>query len=229
MAVRLTSTRDAARLNGVKVCVYGMAGSGKTRLCASTNARPIIISAEAGLLSLRDTDIPVIEVTTIADVHDAYRMVAESAECKDFDWICVDSISEIAEVVLSAEKKNTKDPRQAYGALQEVMYDLVRAFRDLPRNVYVSAKAEKLKDDQSGAVLYGPSLPGQKLGQALPYFFDEVFALRVEKDAEGVMQRWLQTQPDHQWGAKDRSGALEVWETPDLSAIAAKITHQPTK
>lgn len=227
MAVRLTSTRDAARVNGVKVCVYGMAGSGKTRLCATTGASPIIISAEAGLLSLRDVDIPVIEVSTIEDVKDAYRMVSESAECKDFDWICLDSISEIAEVVLAAEKKATKDPRQAYGALQETMYELVRAFRDLPRNVYMSAKAERVKDDHSGAVLYGPSMPGQKLGQALPYFFDEVFAIRTEKDAEGNLQRWLQTQPDYQWAAKDRSGALDAWETPELSAIAAKI-NRPT-
>jgi phage nucleotide-binding protein len=225
MAVKLTTTREAARTNGVKVCVYGMAGSGKTRLCASTGGSPIIISAEAGLLSLRDVNIPVIEVSSIDDVKDAYRMVSESAECKEFDWICLDSISEIAEVVLSSEKKNTKDPRQAYGALQETMYDLVRAFRDLPRNVYMSAKAERIKDDHTGSVLYGPSMPGQKLGQALPYFFDEVFALRVEKDSEGNMQRWLQTQPDFQWGAKDRSGALEVWEAPDLAAIAAKINR----
>jgi len=225
MAVKLTSTRVAARTNGIKVLVYGNAGAGKTRLAGTTGGSPIIISAESGLLSLRDTDIPVIEVASITDVHEAYAFLC-SQEGVGYDWIVLDSISEIAEVVLNAEKKATKDPRQAYGALAEQMADLLRAFRDLPgRNVYMSAKLDRIKDEHTGAVLFGPAMPGQRLGQSLPYLFDEVFVLRVEKDAEGNVQRWLQTQPDFQYQAKDRSGALDPFEAPDLAAIAAKIVQ----
>ncbi len=227
MAIKLTTTREAARSNGVKILTYGQAGAGKTTLCATTGGTPIIISAEGGLLSLRASDIPVIEVSSIADVHEAYAFLM-SPEGAHFDWVCLDSISEIAEVVLNAEKKATKDPRQAYGALTEQMTDLLRAFRDLPgRNVYMSAKQERTKDELSGAVLYGPSMPGQRLGQGLPYLFDEVLCLRIEKDAEGKTVRALQTQPDFQYGAKDRSGALDAFEPPNLAAIAAKITRQP--
>lgn len=223
MAIKLTSTREAARTNGIKLLVYGQAGAGKTRLCATTGGRPIIISAESGLLSLRGTDIPVIEVASLADVHEAYQYLV-SADGAHYDWVCLDSISEIAEVVLNYEKKATKDPRQAYGALTEQMTDLLRAFRDLPgRNVYMSAKMERTKDEHTGAVLFGPSMPGQRLGQGLPYLFDEVLCLRVEKDAEGNTFRALQTQPDYQYGAKDRSGALAPFEDPNLAAIAAKI------
>lgn len=229
MSIRLTTTREAAQINGLKVCVYGASGAGKTRLCVTTGEPTVIISAEAGLLSLRDTDIPVIEVATIGDVHDAYRFIAESDDAKDFRWVCLDSVSEIAEVVLSAEKKATKDPRQAYGALQEQMTDLLRAFRDLPgRNVYMSAKLDRQKDELTGAMLYQPSMPGQRLGQALPYLFDELFVLRVEKDQEGNPSRWLQTGGDLQYVAKDRSGALEQFEHPDLAALASKIL-QPTQ
>ena len=64
MAVKLTSTKQAAALHGLKLTVYGPAGSGKTTLCATTGAPTVILSAEAGLLSLRHTDIPVIEVKT---------------------------------------------------------------------------------------------------------------------------------------------------------------------
>lgn len=223
MAIQLKNSRDLAKLNGIKVLTYGPAGAGKTRLCATTGGNPIVISAESGLLSLRDFDLPVIEVSTIADVHDAYAFIL-SPEGAQFDWVCLDSISEIAEVVLSTEKKATKDPRQAYGALAEQMHDLLRAFRDLPgRNVYMSAKMERIKDEQTGAVMYGPSMPGQRLGQGLPYLFDEVFCLRVEKDDQGNVGRWLQTQPDFTYQAKDRSGALDGFEAPDLAAIAAKI------
>ena len=62
-----------------------------------------------------------------------------------------------------------------------------------------------------------------KTGQALPYFFDEVLALRVEKDGEGVTQRALMCDSDGLWLAKDRSGKLEAWEAPDLGGIIAKI------
>lgn len=224
MAIRLTTTKEAAQLNGIKVLCHGPAGAGKTTLCATTGAPTVIISAESGLLSLRGHDIPVIEVKTIEDVHEAYRFINEAAEAKPFQWVCLDSISEIAEVVLANEKKQTKDPRQAYGALQERMTDLVRAFRDLPgRNVYFSAKQERIKDEASGITLYVPSMPGQKLAQGVSYFFDEVFALRVEKNDENQPVRYLQTQRDFSHEAKDRSGALDPFEQPNLSTIAQKI------
>ena len=131
-------------------------------------------------------------------------------------------ISEIAEVVLNAAKKASKDPRQAYGEMQEKVEDAIRAFRDLDRNVYFSAKMESYQND-NGVVIYQPMLPGKKLPQGLAYFFDEVFFLTVEKDAQGVPQRYLVTQPDFKYHAKDRSGKLEQKELPYLDAITAKI------
>jgi hypothetical protein len=74
--------------------------------------------------------------------------------------------------------------------------------------------------------VYGPSFPGQRLAQQVAYWFDEVFVLRTETDAEGVTHRYLQTASDIQYTAKDRSGALDLYEAPDLAAIAAKI-RQP--
>ncbi|MCU0938997.1 MAG: ATP-binding protein [Burkholderiaceae bacterium] len=228
MAVRLTTTRQAARDSGIKVLTHGPAGAGKTTLAATTGEPTVIISAEAGLLSLRAHDIPVIEVSSIQDVQDAYTFLISSADAEPFRWVCLDSISEIAEVCLAAEKGRTKDPRQAYGALADQMWALIRAFRDLPgRNVYFSCKQERVTDS-NGATLYCPAMPGQRLGQGISYFFDEVFALRVEKDAEGNVTRWLQTGRDFTHEAKDRSGALELFEPPNLAAIAAKI-HTTTQ
>jgi hypothetical protein len=86
----------------------------------------------------------------------------------------------------------------------------------------MTAKVEKTQDEM-GRVLYSPSMPGQKMGQALPYFFDEVLALRVEKDAEGKSHRALMCDSDGLWTAKDRSGKLDAWEEPDLGQIISKI------
>jgi len=224
MAITLTSTKDSAALNGLKFLVHGPAGAGKTSLCATTGEPTVIISAESGLLSLRGVDIPVIEVKTLDQLYEAYDFVVNTEQGQAFKWVCLDSISEIAEVVLNHEKKVAKDPRQAYGALAEKMTDLIRAFRDLPgRNVYFSCKQERAKDEQSGAMLYYPAMPGNMLKQGVGYFFDFVFALRIEKDADGNPTRWLQTSRDYNYEAKDRSGSLEMFESPDLSAIAAKV------
>lgn len=221
MAIVLRNTRDV-HASGIKVLVYGHAGSGKTSLIP-TLPSPVVLSAEGGLLSIAGVDVPYIEINSMATLKDAYEWAANSAEAAAFESVALDSISEIAEVVLSYEKKNTKDPRQAYGAMQEQMSEIIRAFRDLPgRHVYMTAKLDKATDEQ-GRVLYSPSMPGNKTGQSLPYFFDELFALRVEKDAEGNTVRALMTQPDGLWSAKDRSGKLDAWEAPDLGAIIAKI------
>lgn len=224
MAIKLTTTAQAARDNGLKILVHGPAGAGKTTLAATTGEPTVIISAEAGLLSLRGHDIPVIEVASIDDVSEAYRFITESAEASGFRWVCLDSISEIAEVCLANEKRTNKDPRAAYGALADQMGQLIRAFRDLPgRNVYMSCKQQRVQDQATGAQLYFPSLPGQMLGQGIGYFFDFVFALRVERDQEGNVTRWLQTGRDFTHEAKDRSGALDLFEPPDLAAIARKV------
>lgn len=218
--MEIKNTKQAAQ-HGVKCLVYGQSGAGKTRLCSTAEA-PLIISAEAGLLSLRDHDLPYVEVNNIDQLREVYSFVTSSKEANQFNWIMLDSISEIAEVVLAAEKAKSRDPRKAYGELQDQMTSLMRSFRDLPRNVYMSAKCERVQDE-SGALMFQPSMPGNKLAQQIPYLFDEVFALRAHKNEDGTISRALQTASDGTYTAKDRSGALEAYESADLGAIYRKI------
>jgi len=220
MAIHLKNTGDL-HSQGLKVLVYGQAGSGKTSL-AKTLPNPVVLSAEGGLLSLKDNNIPFIEIKSIADLHEAYSWITESDEAKGFESVVLDSISEIAEVVLAHEKKVNKDGRAAYGEMDIQLSEIIRVFRDLNKHVLMTAKLEK-QQDEMGRMLYFPSLPGNKTAQKLPYFFDEVLALRVEKDADGGTQRALMCDSDGLWLAKDRSGKLEAWETPDLGEIIAKI------
>jgi phage nucleotide-binding protein len=221
MAINLKRSSQLAS-DGVKLLVYGQAGAGKTSLI-KTLPNPVVLSAEGGLLSIADADVPYIEIGSMDDLREAYSWLRDSAESKQFKSVALDSISEVAEVVLNAEKKATKDGRAAYGEMNSVMTELIRSFRDLlGRHVYMSAKLEKLQDEM-GKVMYGPSMPGKSLSQGLPYFFDEVLALRVEKDSEGNSQRALMCDSDGAWLAKDRSGKLAQWEAPDLGEIIKKI------
>lgn len=239
MTIQWTTTSQAAVLNGAKILVYADSGLGKTLLTATLPA-PLLISAESGLLSLSRAniervfgvntpgicyDIPVMAITTLEDLDAAYNWVATSPDAKQFQTIALDSLTEIAEVVLNKAKRSVKDPRQAYGDLLEKMQTVIRNFRDLPgRNVYMSAKMEAYKDEFSGSTKYGPMMPGSKLGPQLPYFFDEVFQLAINTDlASGQKYRYLRTQPDLQYNAKDRSGALQAQEVPHLGYVISKI------
>ena len=221
MAINLRNTNDVS-VSGVKLLVYGASGTGKTYLIKSLTD-PVILSAEAGLLSIQGSNLPYYTIESMDDMQEIYSWLLSSEEAKRYQSVVLDSISEIAEVVLSSEKKIAKDPRQAYGAMSDQMADLVRAFRDLPgKHVYFSAKVEKAQDD-TGRILYSPSMPGNKFAQQMPYFFDEVLALRMERTPEGEIQRALMCESDGIWTAKDRSGRLAPWEEPDLGAIIRKI------
>ena len=217
MAIQLKSTGELGN-QGLKVLVYGQAGCGKTTL-SKTLPKPVVLSAEGGLLSLKDDNIPYLEIKSMTDLHEAYEWVSKS---KDYESVVLDSISEIAEVVLSHEKKINKDGRAAYGEMDVQLSEIIRAFRDLNMHVLMTAKLEK-QQDEMGRMLYFPSLPGNKTAQKLPYFFDEVLALRIEKDEDGKTQRALMCDSDGLWLAKDRSGKLSAWESPDLGEIIAKV------
>lgn len=221
MAINLKTTGSLAS-NGVKMLVYGQAGAGKTSLIR-TLPQPIVLSAEGGLLSLQDADLPYIEIANMDDLREAYEWLLGSEEAVQFKSVALDSISEVAEVVLGAELKANKDGRAAYGEMNSTMQELIRVFRDLPgKHVYFSAKLEKSQDEM-GKLLYNPGMPGKSLTQGLPYFYDLVMALRVERDSEGAAQRALMCDSDGVWLAKDRSGKLDQWEGPDLGAIIEKI------
>jgi len=185
----------------------------------------LILSAEAGLLSLRDHDIDVALINSIDDMREAYGFVRSSLAGetdKRYTWIGIDSLSEIAEACLAHEKETTANGLRAYGEMADIMFRLIRRFRDLAGvNVVFTSKQERVQDE--GRLLYAPMLPGKQLSQGIAYLFDEVFALRANRQDDGTIRRYLQTANDGVYDAKDRSGALDMAEPPSLAKIAAKI------
>jgi hypothetical protein len=240
MSITWTTTAQASADHGVKTLIYAEAGAGKTMLAASM-PRPVVISAESGLLSLKRAniervfganmphisyDIPVMQISTFAQFYEAYLWFANPANRarEFFSSIYIDSLTEIAEQILKSAKAANKDGRMAFGDLIEQTVYVVKLFRDLVGfNVGMTAKMEFQKDE-AGLARFGPSMPGQKLGPALPYLFDEVFFLGVSPKAQdGSSFRYLLTRLTSSHIAKDRSGALDEWERPDLTHIINKI------
>lgn len=196
--MKIISTKNTHE-NGVKMLMYGASGAGKTTMI-STAPNPFIISSEKGLLALTGYDIPATEVNTEKELAEAYEYAINS----DYDTICLDSISDIAESILSGYKDKFSDGRQAYGKLNDVISLYIRKFRDIPeKNVYITAKEAKL--DMNGVTMAAPSMPGQTLTTNLPYFFDLV--LRLECDKKG--ERIVHTASTFTQTCKDRSGKLD--------------------
>lgn len=239
MALQWSTSAQVSTSSGVKVLCHAESGTGKTVLCA-TAPKPAIISAESGLLSVSKRnlerlfgvgnpsicyDIPVLEVKTYSQFLEAYNYFAvPSNRASDyFKTICIDSVTEIGEVILSAAKVGNKDPRQAYGELAEKVQELVKKFRDLSGfHIYMAAKQGPF-DMGNGVTKLGPSMPGKQAGPGLPYMFDEVFRLGKAKTDTGAEYRFLQTDLDMQYVAKDRSGMLAPVEEPHLTKIFNKI------
>ncbi len=227
----LITPAQAVQKQGAKVLIYGMAGSGKTYATQTCPGRVLVISAEAGLLSIKDaTNVSVMEVNTAEQVYGAYKELNQGSLKGQFDTVCLDSISEISELLLIAEKAKHKDPRKAYGEVQESVTNLMRAFRDLEMHVVFLCKEDKVNND--GVFESGPKMVGTKLGQAITYFFDEVLALRVidDNDTDGnpVQARWLQTRVGNGYVAKDRSGKLDAFEEPNLTKLIEKLGFETT-
>lgn len=222
---------------------------GKTVLMATLPMPFVIISTENGLLSLSVRNLTKIFMGIGIDEESARAraemvkqqtviVVRNGLQLKHaYEW-CVanmhryasigwDSASETAEVMLIASKSVKADGRQAYGEVADLISDYFKKFRDHTpgKHVCVVAKESNLKDEVTGGIKWGPDFPGQKLGPQTPYWMDETFRIAVGHDAASNTQfRFLQTQPNDQYVAKDRSGLLDLYERPDLSYIIDKIT-----
>ena len=98
---------------GAKLLIYGQAGSGKTYATQSMPGKVLVISAEAGLLSIKDaSNVSAIEVKGYDDLREVYAAL-KSGELA-YDSVCLDSVSEISEILLVHEKNRNKDGRMAY-------------------------------------------------------------------------------------------------------------------
>ena len=224
MAVKIQSINELIDKSGLKILIHGEAGAGKTVMSATAGAPTLIISAESGLLSLEgcpDT-VQATEIKNLNQLAEVYTYLTTTNH--PYEWVVLDSISEIGEVCLASEKRESRDNRMAYGNMIDHMVTILKNFRDIKLNIVMTCKQERVADADTGRTHYSPSLPGSRLGNEIPYLFDIVGALRVEKNQEtGEIYRVLQTNSDSRYLAKDRSGKLEFYEEPNLKTIFDKI------
>lgn len=231
MAIKVQSTTDI-EFHGVKCIIFGGPGVGKTRSIA-TAPSPIIISAEEGLLSLMEVKVPFIEVNSLEELDEAYNLLKKDGG-KTYKTIGLDSLSEIAEVLIAKELPKHKDGRQAYAALAQAMIPMLKKFRNLKNvNTVFCCKRIDIQDEDSGVITTELLLPGNVLGYQVPYLVDELFYMDL--DRKGIP--FFQVKPSRKVFCKDRSGALDVNgefakdanSVPDMTALFKKISDKIAK
>lgn len=222
MAFILKRTSQIAN-DGIKIALTGDSGAGKTFQTASLT-RPLVLSSENGLLSIKAFDIPYVEITTIDELMEARKQLTAPDVWDSFDTLVIDSISDIAERCLMEYKKTNKNAMHAYLQMMDKVMEALIDICDIKgKDLVCIFKLGRIEDPDTGKVSYAPQTPSDKFASKMPYLFDEVLVLRSQIDAEGNIQRYIQTINDGRYMAKDRSGCLMPSEPADLGAIIDKI------
>jgi hypothetical protein len=202
--------------------IYGAPGAGKTPLMA-TASTPVLCAVERGMLSMRGSNMPTWEARTIKTLHEFADWASSSAEAKNFETFCVDSISEVASIMLEAAPKSNSDLRAAYGFMSEQTMKFFSKLLDIKeRNVVFAAK--QVVDEEGESVRKKPSFPGQLLKTAIPHEVDCILYLGLAAiPGQPGPRKALRSKETPHILARDRSGRLAEFEQPDLAGLFNKL------
>ena len=151
-------------LDYMKVVAYGAPGTGKTTMGA-TFPDVLFLSAESGLLSVRDRDIDVWEIKGWEDIQEAFAFLLSPNH--GYKSVVIDSLTEVQKKLFEyivktfAKRREYEDlmTLQDWGKAGDSLRKLCRSFRDLPMNVVFLALQEEAAVD--GDALVRPLLKGK--------------------------------------------------------------------
>lgn len=206
MEFNIKNTKDIAK-DGVKVLLYANSGFGKTTQLGTLEGKTLILSAESGLLVLKDKDIDVIDIASIQTLGEVYVALA-SGELV-YDNVGIDSLTEIGEMIVSEllEDEYYSDPSNAFVLWKEYskrMMNICKKFRDLKGvNVVLTSLSEPV--DSNGTMKYLPQIPAKKVQTKLVSLFDEVYYGTIDKDGKRIVH----TRSSNIFDAKSRANVAD--------------------
>ena len=202
---------------GAKALVYGPPGIGKTPII-NTAPRPVMCVSEPGMLSMRTSTVPAFPAFTGKAIAEFFDWVLKSNEAKNFDTICIDSVSQMAEIILSEELTKNKDGRRAYGEMSRHMMNYLSGlYYAQNKHTYLICK----QSNDNG--VFRPFFPGQDLNVKVPHLFDVILHLAIHNIPGFGQQKAFRTCASFDSVARDRSGKLTEFEQCDLAALFKKV------
>lgn len=220
-ANQLRPASQLAQRFGVKALAFGPPGSGKTPI-ANTAPRPVMCVVEPGMLSMRNSNVPAWEAYDANRIDEFFDWLFKANDAKQFDTVIIDSISQLAEVILVQELARNKDGRKAYGEMSRRVMKIVNDLYYMPqKHIYLIAKQTVV--DEGGVMTKKPFFPGQDLNVKIPHMYDEIVHIAlasVPGQPKPVIA--IRCQPSFDIMARDRSGKLSEFEPPDLTMLFNK-------
>lgn len=199
----------------LKALICGNPGSGKTTI-GSTAPNPLFICTENGLLSIADKSPLMVEIRSVEDLRETlkylkkeFALPKEKRELQ-IDTIVIDSLSEMAETIknkLTQEGSKSMTMRD-WGVLGDELMGIFRAFISLPCNVVALSHIKEDKDEDSGTIIYNPSLSGRAKEEVLRAF-DIISYIFLDKKGN----RTITAKESYNTKAKCRSQALTKLDT----------------
>lgn len=215
---------ELAKRYAVKSLCYGPPGRGKTPVI-QTAPRPMILVTEPGMLSLRKiTNIPAWEAYDDKRIDEFFEWLFKSNETKNFDTVCIDSVSEMAEIYLKAALKKNKHGLAAYGEMADRVMPHINGLYHLQNlNTYLICKQEIIEVDNINTKQ--PYFPGNVCKTQIPHKYDVILHLddyNIPNSPPPGHFRCFRTSATMGVTARDRSGNLAEFEPLDLTALFKK-------
>jgi len=239
--LKVRKTSEIAKKGPHKVLLYAHHGFGKTYQCRNYHARygkGLIVSGEAGLKSIEDTDIDYVPFSSWDGAQDpdaglySFRGIMKEISKPTFlaetgyTWIAIDSLTELSERLLEHLEAEHKGGNgfAMWGDYSRLMLGALKWVRDLPIHVYVTCLAKEEKD-ANDVTNFWPHVKGQAVSKHVPALFDHVLCgVRLtEKNDQGAprVRRYVVTDEVSGWHGKvrDPRKRLKAYEKVD------DITH----
>lgn len=205
---------------GAKIALFGGTGTGKTRSVMSCPKPCLYITSENKYSSVTDrTGLKIIELESFQQFVDSIIAFSQKSKEPNFPYktIFIDSLTDIADKRLLEIKPLYKDVRLAYSVVLDEIIELIYYIKLIKCNVITIFKQERLQDDEMNMV-YGPMLPGNKLGNKIPYEFDEIYCSLSRKE-NGSLTYYFQTVNDNKYSCKSCCNVLKAFVDQDFSMI----------
>lgn len=180
----------------LKVLIYGEPGVGKTTFAASA-PYPLLIDVERGSRVLVGSNADILPFVSIEQIDKLVDyLLSGNAAFDKYDTIAFDSISELQRRLLDqqlgvASKKLGSPVYKAdwdlWGVNTQILREMVSRFRDIPKNLIMTAHAKVDKEESSGILQMRPDLT-PRLASTITAMFDIVAYMKINSKGDRVIQ-----------------------------------------
>lgn len=223
-------------VESVSLLLYGDSGSGKTTFLGSgrdNGKHDLIIGVEKGTVSAARAGSKV-NVLPVKDLEHLFQIVeAIEDEPHRFEWVCIDGITKLQDVIWTAIITDAVSKRpnrsrftreiQEYGEAQAILKEIVQRLVDSDANVIFTATTDLFQDENAETVAR-PNIHGKDGGIArwVTEQVDVVCYLTVGEMKGKTYRKFSFNKSDHFW-SKDR---FQVFEKPVANLTLEKYTQK---